>query len=231
MLFDLQSRRRRNVVRVVYGFLALLMIGGLILVGVGTGNGNGGLLNAFTNNGSGNSSSNSAYAKQLKAALADTKKNPTSPAAWQSLMQARLVQAQSGSNYRSSTGVYSASGKAALQQGITAWNKYLMLTSNKPASTAALLANRLYAGLGDYSGQASAWQYVIGTEPSASAGGAYTCLAYTAYAAGDKTLGDLAASKAVAAASKLDKLDLKASFKSARKTASTAKEYVASNNC
>jgi len=53
MLFDLRGRGRRRTVQVVYLGLAVLMFVGLVLFGVGAGNGFGGLLNAFTGNGSG----------------------------------------------------------------------------------------------------------------------------------------------------------------------------------
>ena len=49
MLFDLRSRGRRRTVQVIYLGLAMLMLFGLVLFGVGAGNGFGGLLNAFTN--------------------------------------------------------------------------------------------------------------------------------------------------------------------------------------
>lgn len=89
MLFDLRSRGRRTTVRVIYVLLALVMLSGLILVGVGTGNDNGGLLNAFTNNGSGNGSQNSAINTQTRNALKATKANPNSKEAWRSLVNAR----------------------------------------------------------------------------------------------------------------------------------------------
>ena len=72
MLFDLRSRGRRRTVQVVYLGLALLMGGGLVLFGVGAGNGNGGLLNAFTGNGSSNRTRSSA---RRKTALKQTQKN------------------------------------------------------------------------------------------------------------------------------------------------------------
>lgn len=230
MLFDLRSRRRKTAVRIVYVMLALVMGGGLILVGVGTGNGNGGLLNAFTNNGSGNSSQTSALVnKQVKAALKATAANPQSASDWQTLMLDRLDQAQAGSNYSSTTGAYTSSGKADLTQGIDAWNRYLSVTKDKPNITAATLADRLYEGLGDYGGQSTVYQYLVALEPKSP--GEYTCLAYTAYAASDSQLGDLAAAKAVALSPKLQKLTLKTDFSSAKKSAATAKQSVAENNC
>lgn len=224
MLFDLRSRRRQTTVRIVYVFLALVMGGGLILVGVGTGTG-GGLLNAFTNNGSGGSNANPLITKQVKAAVKATEKNPESASAWKSLMNARLSEAQTSANYNSTKKTYTASGKKALNNGIAAWKQYLKVTGNKPDVTAAELARSMYQALGDYVGMASAYQYITKLEPKLA--GAYTCLAYTAYAGSASQLGDLAAAKAVALAPKLQKLSLKQNFSKAKKTVSTAQTYVA----
>lgn len=229
MLFDLRSRRRKTAVRITYVFLALVLGGGLILVGVGTGNGVGGLLNAFTNNGSGGSSNDPQAAKDVKAAVRATTLNPSSPAAWTQLMNARLEQAQSNGNYNSTTGVYSAAGKAALSKGVDAWSHYLTLTHHKPGLTATELAKSFYEGLGNYTGTASAFQYIIGLEPKLV--GAYTCLAYSAYAAGDTQLGNPAAAKAVKLTTKLQQLTLKTTLQAARKSPDTAKEYIAAGDC
>ena len=84
MLFDLRSRGRRRTVQVVYLGLAVLIGGGLILFGVGTGSGTGGLLNAFTGNGSGNAQSQ-AISQQEKNADKQVKVNPNNAAAWAEL--------------------------------------------------------------------------------------------------------------------------------------------------
>lgn len=230
MLFDLRSRRRQTTVRIVYVFLALVMGGGLILVGVGTGTG-GGLLNAFTNNGGGGGgkSADPLIAKQVKNAITATKQHPNSATAWKSLMNARLSEAQTSSNYNTTTHKYTASGTTALKNGVTAWEQYLKVTGDKPDITGAELARSLYQGLGDYLGMAKAYQYIVKLEPKL--GGAYTCLAYTAYAAGNATqLGDLAAAKAVQLAPKLQKLTLKQNFSKAKQSVTTAQTDVA-NYC
>src|SRR5579884_359980 len=98
MLFDLRSRGRRRTVQGVYLGLALLMGGGLVLFGVGAGNGVGGLLNAFTGNGSGNNQGQ-VVSQQEQAALKATKAHPSSPAAWSQLVQARYDAAGQGANY------------------------------------------------------------------------------------------------------------------------------------
>src|SRR4029077_5088578 len=102
MLFDLRSRGRRRTVQVVYLGLALLMGGGLVLFGVGAGNGIGGLLNAFTGNGSGNSQG-AAVSQAEKTALKQTRLNPNDPAAWSALVSARWETASGNTDYNAST--------------------------------------------------------------------------------------------------------------------------------
>jgi ABC-type lipoprotein release transport system permease subunit len=125
MLFDLRSRRRRTFVRIIYVMLAVVMVSGLILVGVGTGGSNNGLLNAFTNNGSGGTGSqNAAINKQTEQALKATKQNPNSMAAWRKLVVARWSAAGvSPGNFNSATSTYTASGKKQLKLALTAWDK------------------------------------------------------------------------------------------------------------
>src|SRR5436305_850417 len=194
MLFDLRSRGRRRTVQGVYLGLALLMGGGLVLFGVGAGNGLGGLLNAFTGNGSGNSQS-AAVSQQEKTALRQTRQNPNNPAAWAALLNARWINATSNSsNYNQSTGAFSDSGKKELASTTNAWARYLALTKN-PDPNLAILAARAYAQLGNYSGSANAWEIQTQATPNAPKG--YECLAATAYAAKQTRKGDLAQAKAM----------------------------------
>ena len=87
MLFDLRSRGRRRTVQGVYLALAIILGGGLVLFGVGTGSGVGGLLDAFTNNGSG--SNKPVISQAEKSAVKQTQLQPNNPAAWAALVQAR----------------------------------------------------------------------------------------------------------------------------------------------
>jgi predicted Zn-dependent protease len=227
MLFDLQSRRRRTAVKIIYLFLAILMGGGLILFGVGAGNGNGGFLNALTGNGSGgNAAQNSLVTNDLKAAEKKVSSDPTSPAAWQALMQARYQVAGSGSNYDSSTGTFTASGKAELVKMLAAWNRYAALVKGTPNQSTALLAARAYSITGNYGGATVAWQDFINGDPGQLKG--YECLALTAYAAQRTTLGNEAAAKAVSLTPKLEQLNIKQAFSQAKASATTAQTAVAS---
>src|SRR5438270_4645033 len=107
MLFDLRSRGRRRTVQGVYLTLALLMGGGLVLFGVGAGNGLGGLLNAFTGNGSGSNQSQVVRAQE-KTALKAVKADPNSAAACSQMVQARWTAAGQGANYNVSTATFTA---------------------------------------------------------------------------------------------------------------------------
>jgi hypothetical protein len=214
MLFDLRSRGRRRTVQVIYLGLAILIGGGLILFGVGTGSGGGGLLNGLTGNGS-NSGQSQAVRQATKSALAQVKLHPSSAPAWSALEQAYWTAAGDASTYDSTTGtyLYSASGKKLLAKASAAWQHYLTLTKS-PSSDAAILAARTYAQQGQYKQAASAWQYVIQSDQRASKG--YECLAFSAYAGKETSLGNLAAQKALKLAPKLQQLQLKSALKASK---------------
>ncbi len=212
MLFDLRSRGRRRTVQAVYLGLAVLMGGGLVLFGVGAGNGIGGLLNAFTGNGS-SSAQTQVVSAQEKAALEQTKLHPNDPAGWAALLQARYTSAGQGNDYNTSTGTFTATGKKELAGATQAWERYIQLTKN-PDSNLAILAARAYAALGDYSGEASAWEIETLANPTEAKG--YECLAAAAYAAKQTRKGDLAATKALSLVPTVDRLTLKQTLQAAK---------------
>lgn len=232
MLFDLRSPRRKNTVRIVYFFLAVIMVAGLVLVGVGTGSG-GGLLNAFTNNGSGGNQ-NAVNDQQTKAALKQTKKHPNSAAAWASLMQARFSAAGSGSNAttNASGGLsYTSAGLSQLKLATHAWDRYVTLTGDKPSLNNSVLAARVYQSLSEWSNASSAWQYAAATQPAGSTNALsqYFCMALNAYAAKQTNKGDLASAEVTKLAPKLRRLTLKQELTTAKSSASTAQQAVLSN--
>lgn len=218
MLFDLRSRGRRRTVQVVYLGLAVLMGGGLVLFGVGAGNGNGGLLNAFTGNGSGNSQT-SVLSQQEKTALKETRTDPSNPQAWSDLVQARYANASSGANYNSTTGTFTASGRKELANTTYAWQRYTALTKS-PDPNVAILAARAYGALADYANEASAWQIQAAANPTAAKG--YECLAASAYAAGQTRVGDLALAKAMSLVPVATRPTLKSAISAAKTNHSVA---------
>jgi hypothetical protein len=200
------------------------MVAGLVLVGVGTGSNNGGLLNAFTNNGS-NSGQSDAVTAQIKSARRATLKKPNSAAAWGSLLQARFSAAGTGSDYNTTTDAYTTAGKKQLALAASDWTRYVALSKDKPALSYSYLAAEIYQFLGRWSNASSAWQYAVTADP-ASALKPYLCLALNSYAAKQTSPGELAAAKAIKLAPKLEQLQLKESLQNAKTSATTAQATV-----
>jgi predicted Zn-dependent protease len=211
MLFDLRGRGRRRTVQGVYLGLALLLGGGLVLFGVGAGNGNGGLLNAFSGNGSNNQ--NSVVSAQEKAALKQIKASPNNPTGWAALVQARWTSAGQGNNFNSTSGQFTTAGKKELSSATQAWQRYLTLTKT-PDPNLAVLAARAYAAQGNYAGEASAWEIETGANPSQAKG--FECLAASAYAAKQTRKGDLATAKAITLVPKAQRGLLKTQIQQAK---------------
>jgi hypothetical protein len=225
MLFDLRSRGRRRTIQAVYLGLALLMGGGLVLFGVGAGNGFGGILNAFTGNGSG-SNQGQVVSQQEKDALKATRLRPTDPSAWSAVVQARYTSASQGNDYNpnvvnpdGTTGAYTAAGKKELAATGDAWQHYVQLTKT-PDPNLALLVARVYDVLGQYKQEANAWQVVTAANPTTPTYFAY--LAVAAYKSKDVRVGDLAAAKAVSLTPKAQQAALQQQLTSAKATASGA---------
>ena len=211
MLFDLRGRGRRTTVRGVYLTLAVLMGGGLILFGVGTGVGGGGLLNAFSGNGS--NSSQPVVSQNLKNALAATKAQPNSASAWGSLVQAYQSSASGQCNSNGQSTQCTAAGQQALKNLTQAYERYATLTK-QPDSTTAILAARAYAIQGNYSGAGKAWEAVAASDPSQAK--PYECLAVSAYAAKQTRKGDLAMAKAMTLVPKAQQPLLKEQIQAAK---------------
>ena len=223
MLFDLRSRGRRRTVQGVYLLMAVVLGGGLVLFGVGAGNGFGGILNAFTGNGS-SSAQKQVVSQQETAALKETRTNPSSPTAWGDLLQARWTSAGQGSNYNSSTQTFTASGKQELAGAATAWERYVSLTTTVDPSL-AVLAARAYVALGNYTGASSAWEKETESSPGEVKG--FECLAIMAYSAGQTRKGDLASAKALTLLPKAQQTTVKQSFTAAKASKSSAQQLAA----
>jgi len=218
MLFDLRSRGRRRTVQFVYLGLAILMGGGLVLFGVGAGNGQGGLLNAFTGGGGGNSQG-AALSQAEKTAIKQTQQRPTDSQAWAALLSARWSNASAGDNYNNATGTFSASGRKELAGASTAWEKYVTLTKT-PDPNLATLAAQAYGALANYAAEAGAWEIQAAANPTSPRG--YECLAAAAYAAKQTRKGDLALAKALSLVPQLSRTTLKQRITAAKTTPSVA---------
>jgi len=216
MLFDLRGRGRRRTIQVIYLGLAVLMGGGLVLFGVGAGNGVGGLLNAFNPSG-GSGAAKAIVSQNTKAAEKQTKLEPDNAQAWANLVQARYDDGAQG--YDSSTGTYSASGKAAFTAAGSAWQRYLQL-AKQPDSTLGRVMATAYAALGDYTHEAQAWQIVAEANPKVAS--YWEQVAVAAYDAKNTDLGGLATAKALSLVPKAQRASVKQALLSAQTQAATA---------
>jgi hypothetical protein len=215
MLFDLRGRGRRRTVQGVYLGLAIVLGGGLILFGVGTGSGVGGLLDAFTNNGS--NSNKPIISQAEKSAVKQTQLQPNSPSAWASLVQARYESA--GQYANQTTGAYSSAGVNELKGSVVAWQRYLQLTKT-PDWTLAQLAARAYAALGDFKNETAAWQVVTKANPNVAT--YFENLAASAWSAKENQLGDLASARALSLTPKAQQSQMKLTLQQLKTRATSA---------
>jgi tetratricopeptide (TPR) repeat protein len=191
MLFDLQSRRRRTVVKIVYLGLAILIGGGLVLFGVGTGTGGGGLLDIFSDDSQDTSAQVSNAEKRAARAV---RVNPQDAAAWAELARARYLRAGQGDNFNETQQTFTESGQRQLGSAAQAWERYILLRPARPDANVARLMAQAYAALNEPADAADALEIVTEEDPSSAA---YSQLATYAYYAGQDRKGDLAAAKAV----------------------------------
>jgi hypothetical protein len=197
MLFDLQSRGRKNFVKVIYLGLAVLMGGGLVLFGIGTGTGGGGLLDIFTDDGS---STSALVSTAEKRANREVRLRPQDPTAWADLARARYQTAGLGDNYdqtaNQGVGAFTDKGREKLETAVAAWQRYLALDPDSPDATLARLMAGAYSetGLDDPAQAAAAMEIVTEEQPTANA---YATLAQYAYLAEQVRKGDLAAARAI----------------------------------
>ena len=207
MLFDLRSRGRRRTMQVIYIGLAVLMAAGLVLFGVGTGTSGGGLFGGLAGSGSSGNQSGavSANAKQAQQQVAQ---HPNDPSGWAKLITARWEDAQSAGTNNAG---FTTFGKQQLAQVTHDYASYAKLVP-KPDPTTATYAARAYSYLGSYAQEAHIWDTITSVSPSTVG---YKCLALSAYAAKNTSLGELAKNKMLAGVPKKERAQIAAELESA----------------
>ena len=191
MLFDLRSRGRRRTVQASTSGSPCSWAAAWCCSASATGNGIGGLLNAFTGNGSSNLR-RQIISSAEKTALKQTQKNPSDPAAWAALETPAGRTPPAAAPTRDHRRLHRR-GQEGAGQATDAWQKYVSLTKSPDPTPRHLRRPRLrHAGpvlqrgqrLGDrHRGRSDRRQ-------------GFECLAMTAYAAKQTRKGDLAAAKA-----------------------------------
>lgn len=220
MVFDLRGRRK-NVVKVVYAVLAVLM--GLSLFFV-TGSAS---IGDLFNGGSGSGSVSQTFDDQAAKLETQLKKQPQNEDLWLALAKNRFNAGNVIAGADAQAGNTGISGDAAAEykQGADAWARYLKFDPKPPNATVASYAARAsfqlaatstsYAGASQQLRDAAAAQAVAAAaQPSASS---YGYLAYFSYLAGDFKTGDEANSKAVAEVPKSQQANIRKSLAAYRK--------------
>ena len=180
MLFDLRGRRK-NLIRFIYGGLAVVFMITFIGAGVGVGGGPGGFFDLLKGGGGGQT--NTLFDDQIEAAQKQTQVNPKSAAAWLALAKSDFQLANSNAGIDPDTQSLNDRGQQAAIEGIDAWERYLKLNKGNPNSTTAQFAANTYGSVGDAKGALKAQQIVVDRYPDR--GNAWAQLALFAYASGN----------------------------------------------
>jgi hypothetical protein len=216
VLFDLQTPRRRRVVRVVFGGLALVFAISFVFLGVGTGGGGFSFSDLF--GGGGGGSASSAFDDDIKAAEQKLAVNPNDTAALAQLVQFHY---SAGSQDVDSNGALTSDGEQQLREAADSWNKYVKLTNGNLDQTPALFALNTFDQLGsvdfqkartdssttdaltdinaavdDWRTAAQAQQVLIEAQPNKNVSNSYARLASYLYLAGDTRSADQAVGQA-----------------------------------
>jgi hypothetical protein len=209
MLFDLGSGKRKQVVRLVYAFLAVIFLVGFVGFSIGSGGAPGGLLDALgLGSGSGSSSGNvsSQFDSQIAAAQKRVKADPKDQAALIRLSRYQYFKGQAELGVNNGQPVLTDSAHTDLGAAVDTWERYLKLVGAKANPNAAVLLVQAYVYLNDAAGAARTQEIVAKAQPSENS---YGTLAFYLYIAGKIGPGDAAAKQAVAQAPKAQQAQVK----------------------
>jgi tetratricopeptide (TPR) repeat protein len=203
MLFDIRGRRK-NVVKVVYGILAVMMGASLFLV-VGPVN-----IGELLNTADEVDRSAEVFDEQIERTEQRLRQDPNNEDILVSLTRARINAGRAKSELDPTTQetTVTVQARADYEKAAEAWARYLKVAQAEPnpalaslvAGSAFLLAqnSKTYAEAIEYIGDAAdAQRFAAQARPSV---GAWTTLAAYAYLAGDKATGAMAGQKAQALA-------------------------------
>jgi hypothetical protein len=196
VLFDLKSGKRRRVVQVVFGGLAVLFAVGFLGFGIGGETGGGGILDAVGLGGDDAGSGNPQFDEQIDDAEAQVAADPKDEKALLELAEVRYQagQVELEADPETGTAVLTEESRTQFEASLDAWERYLDLKPDKPDPGTAALVAQAYVQLNDAEGAAAAQEIVAEDNPSS---GTYGNLALYRYAAGDIEGGDEAAELAV----------------------------------
>ncbi len=222
MLFDLKSGKRRRVVQVVFGGLALLFAVGFIGFGIGGETGGGGILDAVGLGGDGGNPSTSAqFEQQIDDAEAKLAEDPKDPKALEDLARYRYLSGQSQLEFDES------GATTITEEARSEWNLALeafeRLESQDPDQVDVQVVGQIVCayvpsscfpltgdpGLVDFDGAVQAQRLLVEQDSNPQS---LTGLAYFQLASGDIDGGRKTADEAIAQASGSEREDLEKQF-------------------
>ncbi|HEY6638829.1 MAG TPA: hypothetical protein VIZ61_14215, partial [Solirubrobacterales bacterium] len=205
VLFDLQSPRRRRVIRVTFGALAAIFAISFVFLGVGTGGGGFSFSDLFGSGSSGSSST--AFDDEITAAQEKLQANPNDTTALANLVQLQYSAANANTD---SSGAPTSDGEQHLQEAADAWNKYVKVSNGDPSASTAVYALNTFdllarlnfarartdttttdaltdvtAAVDSWKTAAQAQQVLIDSQPNKTNANSYANLAQYLYLAGD----------------------------------------------
>lgn len=216
MLFDLQSPRRRRVIRVTFGALAAIFAISFVFLGVGTGGGGFSFSDLFGGGSSGSTAN--AFDDDIKTAEQQIAVNPADTAALARLVQLQYSAANANTD---SNGAPTSEGEQHLQEAADAWNKYVKASNGNPNPSTAVYAINIFdllarlnfakarsdtstadaltdvtAAVDSWKTAAQAQQILIDAQPNKATSNVYANLAQYLYLAGETQAADQALAKA-----------------------------------
>ncbi len=216
MLFDLQSPRRRRVIRVTFGALAAIFAISFVFLGVGTGGGGFSFSDLFGGGSSGSTAN--AFDDDIKTAEQQIAVNPADTAALARLVQLQYSAANANTD---SNGAPTSEGEQHLQEAADAWNKYVKVSNGNPNPSTAVYALNTFdllarlnfakarsdtstadaltdvtAAVDSWKTAAQAQQILIDAQPNKATSNVYANLAQYLYLAGETQAADQAVAKA-----------------------------------
>jgi hypothetical protein len=216
VLFDLQSPRRRRVIRVTFGALAAIFAISFVFLGVGTGGGGFSFSDLFGGGSSGSTAN--AFDDDIKTAEQQIAVNPADTAALARLVQLQYSAANANTD---SNGAPTSEGEQHLQEAADAWNKYVKVSKGNPNPSTAVYALNTFdllarlnfakarsdtstadaltdvtAAVDSWKTAAQAQQILIDAQPNKATSNVYANLAQYLYLAGETQAGDQAVAKA-----------------------------------
>jgi hypothetical protein len=216
VLFDLQTPRRRRVIRVTFGALAAIFAISFVFLGVGTGGGGFSFSDLFGSGGGGSTAN--AFDDDIKAAQEQLVANPNDTTVLANLVRLHY---QAGSQDVNSDGTLTSDGEQQLRESADAWSKYVKASNGNLEQTPALFALNTFDQLGqidfqkartdtstsealtdvsaavsDWKNAAQAQQALIDAQPNKTNANTYARLASYLYLAGDTQAADQAVAKA-----------------------------------